>query len=296
MKRLWILLPAISLCLSASDQPSRADLSSATNQILAQEVVISGTTTLDNSQLYEITSSLTARRMGEDGKEVSERIRDAFQQRGYFDANVTHLKIRPLDPLARPKTVRIEADVSEGMRFKIAGLEFTGNQSISAERLRNSFPIHIGDFFSIGEVRSGLESIQKQYWSIGYLDFDTIPKVNKIGDGQLKIAFEITEGSQYRMGALELVGKPELVDELQPRWKLMSGEPFDVTYLDKFVDENRSSLPVDFATLDAVSIVRDCRNMTVVVHVELDSSQHGKPKPRDIDCDKEKASSKPTGQ
>jgi outer membrane translocation and assembly module TamA len=294
MKRLWILLPAISLYLSASGQSSRADLSSDANQILAQEVVISGTTTLDNSQLYEITSSLTARRMGEDGKEVSERIRDAFQQRGYFDANVTQLKIRPLDPLARPKTVRIEADVSEGTRFKIAGLEFTGNNSISAERLQNSFPIHIGDFFSIGEARSGLESIRKQYGSIGYLDFVIIPTVNRIGDGQLKLTFEITEGSQYRMGALEVVGKHELVDQLQPRWKLMPGEVFDPAYLDKFVDENQTSFPADFTELNDVSIIRDCRSMTVIVHLELDPSHPRNLRPKDIACDKGKASSEPT--
>lgn len=75
---------------------------------------------------------------------------------------MTTLKVKPVDALARPKPVRIEADVAEGVRFKIGGIMFEGNRATPAEQLLKSFPMKIGEFFSTGKVRSGLENLWKQ--------------------------------------------------------------------------------------------------------------------------------------
>ena len=258
--------------------------------------MISGTTTLDSQQLNEITGSLTARRMGDDEKEVSDRIRDAFAQRGYLLAEVTNVKIRPLDPLARPKPVRIEADVAEGLRFKIAEISFSGNQGISADELRNSFSMKIGEFYSVEKIRSGLESIRKQYASKGYLDFYVIPNLRTMNGSQAAIVFDITEGTQYRMGELELVGKSAPLDELRQHWNLKPGDPFDAYYLEKFLAENSDLLPTDFSAQNDSFMVRDRKHQTVTVRIELDPKRPWAPKPKDIDCDIGKDSSKPTGE
>ena len=181
------------------------------NRIVAQEVVISGTTTLDTSQLNDIANSLTAVTMRDDEHEVKARICNAFQERGYFDADVTNLNIQVLDPLATKKPVRIEADVREGPLFKFAGFNFTGNQAVNADELRTMLPLHVGEIFSTGKVRSGLESLLKEYMAKGFLDFDVVPETDKIGGDRLTLTFNITEGKQYRMGALDLEGKSDLV-------------------------------------------------------------------------------------
>lgn len=293
--RLLKLAILAALCSYAYSQTAHI-ASQNSSQILSEEVVISGTTTLDSQQLNEITSSLTARRMGDDEKEVTDRIRDTFAQRGYLRAEVTNVKIRPLDPLARPKRVRIEADVAEGARFKMAVISFSGNQGISGDELRNSFPIKIGEFYSVGKIRSGLENIRKQYVSKGYLDFSVIPRLQTMNGSQVLIVFDITEGQQYRMGELELVGKSAPVDELQQHWNLKPGDPFDAYYLDKFLGENSNLLPTEFSARNDAFIVRDCKHMTVTVHLELDPKRPWTPRPKDIDCNAAKDSSKPTGK
>jgi outer membrane protein assembly factor BamA len=295
MNRLLKLPILVALCSSAYSQTAQVPSHEA-NQILSEEVVISGTTTLDNQQLNEITGSLTARRMGDDEKEVTDHIRDAFLQRGYLRAEVTNVKIRPLDALARPKRVRIEVDVAEGVRCKIAEISFSGNQGFSADELRTSFPIKIGEFFSVGKVRSGLESIRKEYASKGYLDFYVVPNTQIMNGSEVGMLFDITEGPQYRMGALELEGKSAEVDELQQHWNLKPGEPFDAYYLEKFLDENSNLLPADFSARTDSFMVRDCKHQTVTVRIELDPKRPWAPRPKDIDCDIGKDSSKPTGE
>jgi outer membrane translocation and assembly module TamA len=290
---MWILVLAAGF--PATCQTSGVEASSKPNQIVSQEVVISGTTTLDTTELNEVAIDLTSRRIGEDDQEIRARIRDAFQRRGYFDAGVTSLKVRPLDALARPKPVRIEAEVAEGVRFKFAGFNFTGNHALSAEQLRKLLPLQAGEFFSTEKVRSGLASIRKEYTAKGYLDFTLVPKTDKVADGQLTLTFDITEGPQYRMGALEIEGKPEQAEQLQPQWKLKSGEPFDAGYLDQFLDENRASLPSDFGPSRDLYMVRDCRDMSVTIHIELDPKRAWQKRPEEVQCDKAKDSAKQPG-
>ncbi len=276
-------LVAITAVVLASAQVPRSPASSPPNRIIAQDVVITGTTALSTAELNEITSTLTSRQMGDDEKEVRGRIRDAFQQKGYIDAEVNSLKIAVLDPMARPKPSRIEAEVSEGMRFKIGEIILVGNRSLEADRLRSSLPIRPGEWFSSGKVRSGLEGLHKQYISNGYLDFTAIPSTYKTGDAKLALMFDITEGPQYRMGDLQMVGGGGLAGELQSRWKLKKGDPFDAAYIQQFVDENSASLPQGFVRNDVVTI-RDCHDMTATVHIELDHRYFAKP--REVDCDK----------
>ncbi len=131
-------LPAFGQTSRTSERP---------NQVLTQEVVISGTVTLDTQQLQDISNSLTSRRFRDDEHEIKQRIQGAFQQMGYFDAEVTNLKVRALDPLARPKPVRIEAEVTEGARYKFGAFQFTGNQALSSAELTEvpiSSCLHLG--------------------------------------------------------------------------------------------------------------------------------------------------------
>jgi hypothetical protein len=108
-----------------------------------------------------------------------------------------------------------------------------------------------------------------------------VPKIEKPADGQLTITFEIIEGAQYRMGSLEVVAdKQELGDQLQLQWKVKKGEPYDPSYTEKFLDENSSVLPADFSPRNDVAMVRDCRDMTVAVYIQMDSKRTFRPRPR----------------
>jgi len=286
MFRLWALTILLVLtshsAFSQTAFPTKYD-----GPILTQEFVISGTTSLDNRQLQDIEDYLTSRRIGNQDKEIRERIKDAFQQRGYLDADVRNLKVRPLDPLARPMPVRIEADVTEGPRYKIGDIKFTGNHAVSDAELRQAFPLKAGDWLDTEKVRSGLTDLRKEYLAKGYLDCLPEPDVAKGGDGKVTLTFDIAEGSQYKMGTLQVIAdKPEQADELQQRWKLQPGQPYDPSYTDRFLADNKNLLPTDFSARSDVFALPDCDNLTVAVTIQIDAKRAFRAPPKEHRCAK----------
>ena len=257
-------------------------------QIAAQEVVISGTTALDSAQLHDIADSLISVTMGDDEEEVRDRIRDKFQQRGYFDAQVTSLEIVVLDPLAKKKPVRIQAEVEEGPLFHFAAIEFTGNKAFSSEELRKLVVLKVGDIFSTGKGRSALDSLRARYVKAGYLEFVPIPNTEKSGSAQIMLSIDIDEGTQYRMGELKIGGKSDSASKLQAEWELKTGEPYDPGYLGKYLTEHRDLLPDDFSSDRDVLWLRDCSDDTVNVTIELDPKRPWTPMPQDKPCEPKK--------
>jgi hypothetical protein len=94
------------------------------------------------------------------------------------------------------------------------------------------------------------------------------------------------------MGKLEIFAKKEVADKLRAEWQLPEGAVFDRTYLDKYIDSDRSLLPSGFQR-SHVQIVRDCPNATVEVRLPLDAMDpRSQSLPKDKECDPPDSSSK----
>jgi outer membrane protein assembly factor BamA len=242
--------------------------------ILVDSLIISGTRTIDAAELAEITGSISGSEFEDDSDEMQERIRDQFQNHGYFQAEVGKFEIKVLDPLASPKLVRLEADVNEGPLCRLSTIDFTGNHFITTEELRVMFPLKTGDVFEKAKIAGGLESMRESMGAHGLLDFTAVPNTTFAGS-TVKLGLDIDEGLQYHMGKLEVIGPAEAADKLQARWTLDSGAVFDRSYLKKFLDENSSLLPASFIEEDGMKILRNCSDSTVSVHIHLVSDpQH----------------------
>jgi len=289
-----VLVLAFGLC--AFGQSAKHKRPPGDGEIVAQEVVLSGTTTLNSTQLTDISNALSSVTMHDDDQEVEERIKYEFQQHGYFDVDVTNLKVIPLDPLAKKKPVRVEAEVDQGPLYHLAEFKFTGNTAFGADELRQGFPLHAGEVFDAEKVRLGIESVAKKYWTTGYLETSLVPDTQKAFSGQVTVTFAIEEGFQYRMGELRVEGKNEAAEKLKTKWELKPGEPYDLDYLEKFLTLNREFLPEGFDNDRDVLWLRDCADNTVNVTVALDPKRPWKPKPQDQPCESEKDEAKKAGQ
>jgi outer membrane translocation and assembly module TamA len=281
-----VIVLALAAC--AMGQSARSKGPKSDGKIVVQEIVISGTTTLTSEELSDISNILTSKTMGDDDEVVEAYITYEFQQRGYFDAEVTNLKVIALDPLAKKKPVRVEAEVNEGPLYHLAEFKFTGNTAFSADELRQGFPLHPGDVFDAEKVRLGIESLARKYWTTGYLETRPVPDTQKAANGQVTVTFAIDEGLQYRMGALNVEGKDETAEKLKTKWDLKPGEPYNLDYLEKFLAENRELLPEGFDNDRDVLWLRDCADNTVNVTIELDPRRQWKPKPQDKPCEEAK--------
>lgn len=286
--KLW----GITFLLLASTVFAQTRPSAPTIQkpLLIQEIHVSGTRSLDTAQLNEIIAPLNQAKV-RSSDEISQQLRLQFQNFGYLSVEVKSLQTKSLDPLATPSPVAVEAEVSEGPRFRFGEIKFSGIHALTAEQLKDNFPIHAGEFFSRNKVGTGLEATRKAYAKLGYIDMYSIPDL-QVGADTVSLTIEVTEGNQYRLGTLEFAGNAEAAEQLRPRWELEMGKPFDYSYLKHFLNQNESLLPANFDRSRSVTIARNCKDNTVSVFVELGPNHPSVVAPKDISCDEKSGGTK----
>jgi outer membrane protein assembly factor BamA len=251
----------------ASDQNEH----STKTQLLITDFTISGTQTIDSAELAKITNKLTGDCVDDNTSELEERVEALFKDMGYVDVVVKNLQIKPIDPLAHPKPVLVEAEIVEGQRFTVGEINFFGNHVFSTSKLRSEFSLKEGDLFARDKIASGIGGVRHLYLSDGFVDWTASSDAQKLSDGTVVLALSITEGRQYRMGKLEIFAKKELAEKLRAEWELPEGAVFDFEYPGKYVDSNRALLPPEFLRKD-VQLVRDCRDSSVEVRLPLDGT------------------------
>jgi outer membrane protein assembly factor BamA len=98
---------------------------------------------------------------------IGERVRDQFQQRGYFKAAVLEPRLKPR---ANAGIVDANVVVEPGLQYLLAELQFrfSGQPVLSKTDLAPLVTVHTGDLFNTREVRRTMENLRKYYVSRGY--------------------------------------------------------------------------------------------------------------------------------
>jgi len=282
----FVFLTAFLRAGCAKDHRSSKDAG-----FLITDFTITGTQALSSDELATIADELTGVCFDENPEQIQEYVKALFQDRGYFGVEVRNLHIKPSDPLAIPKPAMLEADVLEGPQYRLAEIGFIGNHAFNADELRNKFPLKKGDLFARDKVASGLDHLRKLYVSNGFIELTFTPDTENLSDATVNLSVSVIEGRQYRMGRLEIFAKKEVADKLRAEWQLPEGAVFDRTYLDKYIDSNRSLLPTEFQR-EHVQIVRDCPDATVDVRLPLDAiDPRSQSLPKNTRCDSPDSSS-----
>ena len=110
-------------------------------------------------------------------EEDTERVRQAYRDRGYANAAVEQPKTQIRDEgglnwfTFRPnkgKRIDILMPIEEGGRYRLGTITFTGNKAVTnAKALRATFAIKDGDWFNATAVSKGLENLKKAYGAAG---------------------------------------------------------------------------------------------------------------------------------
>jgi len=150
-------------------------------------------------------------------EEDTERVRQAYRDRGYANAAVEQPKTQIRDEgglnwfTFRPnkgKRIDILMGIEEGGRYRLGGITFTGNKAVSNEKaLRSTFALKDGDFFNATAIGKGLDNLKKAYGTLGYINFGAIPKLNY--DDQKKtvsMVIDIDEGKPFYVSRIEFQG------------------------------------------------------------------------------------------
>ena len=164
--------------------------------------------------------------------EDTERVRQAYRDRGYFKAltsePITHVRdAGGLNPFTlRPskgKRIDILMPVEEGERYKLGGITFKGNKAVTNEKvLRAQFAQKDGEWFNATMFSKGLDQLRKAYGELGYVNFVATP-IPRIDDAKKLIYLDINieEGKPFYVSRIEFTGNTITRDKVIRRELLL---------------------------------------------------------------------------
>jgi len=150
-------------------------------------------------------------------EEDTERVRQAYRDRGYANAAVEQPKTQIRDEgglnwfTFRPnkgKRIDILMTIEESGRYRLGSITFSGNKAVTnLKALRGTFAMKDGDWFSATAMGKGLENLKKAYGTLGYINFGAVPKPTY--DDQKKVVswdIDIDEGKPFYVSRIEFEG------------------------------------------------------------------------------------------
>jgi outer membrane protein insertion porin family len=150
-------------------------------------------------------------------EEDSERVRQAYRDKGYANAAVEEPRTQIRDQgglnwfTFRPRTgkrIDILMPIEEGARYRLGSITFSGYKAFNNVRaMRAQFPIKDGDWFNQTELAKGMENLKKAYGALGYINFGAIP-TPKYDEQKKTVSFnmDIDEGKQFYVSRIEFTG------------------------------------------------------------------------------------------
>jgi outer membrane protein insertion porin family len=165
--------------------------------------------------------------------EDTERVRQAYRERGYFMAETsdptTHVRdegglnwftLRP----STGKRIDILMPVDEGDRYKLGGINFTGvdPRQWNLKALRATFAEKDGDWFNSTLFSKGLKDLQKAFGAQGYINMVAAPVPRR--DDAKKLVYldiDITEGKRFYVSRIEFSGNTVTRDKVIRRELLL---------------------------------------------------------------------------
>jgi outer membrane protein insertion porin family len=150
-------------------------------------------------------------------EEDTERVRQAYRDKGYYNAAVEEPKTQIRDEgglnwfTFRPrkgKRIDILLPIEEGDRYRLGHITFTGNKAVRNEKaLRAAFAEKDGDWFNATMIGKGLENLKKAYGQIGYINFGAIPKPSFDEKNKtVSLNIDIDEGKPFYVSRIEFQG------------------------------------------------------------------------------------------
>jgi outer membrane translocation and assembly module TamA len=242
-----LLLPAISYCRAASNPPAHSvgiNLKFENAELLsaAEKDQI---TNLLQQESAEIEDKPTPENSSAWADEAAERVREAYQDRGYFEVEVATAV------LTVPKATqgdRVEIAVrllKSGKRYRLHDVHWTHATVFSEEKLASLMPIHPGEVFGRAKIAEGLENVRKLYGSRGYINFTCVPKPSIDEEhGTITLDIDIDDGGIFILGGVVFSGLTE--DQLRQALEIFAplrGRPYNGASIENIYKQLQPILP-----------------------------------------------------
>ena len=199
---------------------------------VVSSITIEGNKEVDTSDLREVLSVKERTLFQEEKvKESARKMREVYQNKGFYDATVESSVDEEADG-----SIRVSFRVSEGEKLTIETIRFTGNQYLGEKKLRKVMETKEKGWFSFltdsgtfkkDMIENDVRRIEVLYNDNGFLDSKVSDPKFERGPKGLVVTIHVFEGRQYRVGEIRFSGDSGLSERKQRKGlTLRSGEVF----------------------------------------------------------------------
>jgi outer membrane protein insertion porin family len=170
-------------------------------------------------------------------EEDKERVRDAYQTKGYFSVKVLDHTVALVDTAggkrsfssfylkSKPgKSADITIPVEEGHLFHLHKINYVNVKLFRTPEVlsKQLFKMDNGDVFSTAKLRDGIKNLTKLYGDFGYIDFVPEPEVDIVpGTDTVDLTLTADEGKQFFVRRIEFTGNTTTRDKVIRRELLL---------------------------------------------------------------------------
>jgi len=224
--------------------------------------------------------------------EDKDRLRNAYQERGYFRATVGEHTLTMRDvggkgfriPVFKPnkpgKRADLKIPIEEGSKYEMGKISFSEVKLFRTPEavLRPVFQMTEGAIFDVSKLRKGMENLKKLYGEFGYIDFVAEPAFDFPEGAPPRIDLNLTvdEGKQFFVRRINFSGNTTTRDKVIRRELFLDeGDMFNTRLWDTSVLRlNQLGYFEPLKAEEAAEIQRDTRNG--LVDLTLKVKERGK--------------------
>lgn len=159
----------------------------------------------------------------EDFEEGKGKVLSYYRKNGYSDVRIVSDSVWVFDYAGDKRGIKVRLNIEEGPQYKIRNVTWDGNTVYTDEQLSLSLGFEKGDVFNeekydqnvtFNKTSTDLNSL---YQNIGYLFFQAVPTITKIGDDSLDIHFDLYEDEIATIREVSFLGNTNTHDDVVRR-------------------------------------------------------------------------------
>lgn len=135
---------------------------------------------------------------------------DYYRSKGYLRASSPGIR---RDPVGDGR-VDLVITINEGEKYTVAGVSFGPMKVFTPEELYPSMTLNGGDAYSSKKMRDDIKTIRSFYGSRGYADAVVSPDIKDAGPNRVTVKYQITEGSRFKVGRVNIQGNTKTQDKV----------------------------------------------------------------------------------
>lgn len=215
----------------------------------------------------------------EDFEEGKANLIALYQENGFIDARIVSDSVWVFDYQGDKQGIKVRFNIQEGPQYMVRNISWDGNTVYNDDQLTLALGFEEGDVFNQAKYDENVNfnktstDINSLYQNIGYLFFQAIPTITKVGEDSLDIHFEIYEDEVATIREVSFSGNTQTHDDVVRR--TLRTTPGNTYSRDAIVRSIRELSTLGFFNPENIipDISPNPQDKTVDVSFDLDESQ-----------------------